>query len=246
MKRGAGWVVGLGALTLLLAAWVTTAGSVPALRGVVPSPDAPTDNRVGASQQRAPSPRRQETRPGELPRVLDVFFTILLIVFALALLSILVRAVVLRRRRRRSSAGPIEPVPDAIQEGADGVVSERLSRSADEGLARLAEGDPRNAIVRCWTILEDNVVRTGLPRDPALTSEEFATQVLLRYAVTGSSIDELAGLYREARFSAHALDEGHRLRAVKALNSLRDDLDAAAHPAAGADAVSGMNPGQVW
>ena len=75
------------------------------------------------------------------------------------------------------------------------------------------------------------MAEAGLPRDPALTSEEFTSAVLARYAVTPAVIDELARLYREARFSEHTLDEGHRKRAVAALNALRNDLDAARSPA---------------
>jgi hypothetical protein len=103
-------------------------------------------------------------------------------------------------------------------------VSDDLARSAARGLVALTEGEPRNAIVRCWAELEDAVERTGLPRDPALTSEELAADVLQRFAVGRTEIETLGALYREARFSEHVMGEVHRDAAIRALTALRDDL----------------------
>jgi hypothetical protein len=48
--------------------------------------------------------------------------------------------------------------------------------------------------------------------------------VLSNYPVARDAIDELAALYREARFSRHELGEHQRDRAVAALRRLHADL----------------------
>lgn len=230
----------MGAATLLVAAWVSTAGFVPALRGIGESSNDP----VNPPQVRGPGTQQQVdptagSKPVTIPPVLEVVIEILLIIFALLLMTILFRSAVTRRRRRLAEQSPIEAGLEVDDDDLDGILTQNLARSADAGLARLAEGDPRNAIVRCWLVLEDTVIQAGLPRDPSLTSQELTAQVLGRYAVDGAAISELGELYREARFSAHQLEETHRRRAVAALNQLRDGLDAAVHArAAAAPAVS--------
>jgi cbb3-type cytochrome oxidase subunit 3 len=161
-----------------------------------------------------------------MPPWLIVFIYALLISLALCLLAIVWWSAKTRRRRKRVD-NAFDVVPEVDNEVAHERLPEELSRSAGVGLSSLAEGDPRNAIVRCWLALEDTVTSAGLARDPALTSEEFTAVVIGRYAVGPGSIAELAALYREARFSTHDLGESHRRRAVHALNDLRDDLDRA-------------------
>lgn len=224
--------MGLGAAVLLLVAYVSTADWVRPLRG---SDVTPEDLDTDPSTAPSPPGRSAGVDPGtgepvKTPLILDIFFTILLIVFALFLIYLLFRRIqtVREARRRQAEANEAADAPDDV---ADDLLPEHLQRTAERGIARLAEGDPRNAIVRCWVMLEDTVAAAGLPRDPALTSQEFTSEVLALYTVTPGVIDGLAELYREARFSEHALDESHRKRAVAALNALREDLDAAQAPA---------------
>ena len=221
--------MGLGTATLLLAAWVSTAGFLPALRGNQPSTDPGGGDRTQVPHpptgpRHAPS---HDDHSAPLPPFLSVVINILLVLFALLLIFVFVRAFTTRRRRRLAAQTPVDTGFDVDDDELEGRLTEDLARSAGMGLARLAEGDPRNAIVRCWLILEETVVEAGLARDPTLTSEEFTAQVLARYSVDAGSIDELGRLYREARFSAHELTEAHRTRAVGALNRLRDSLDSA-------------------
>jgi hypothetical protein len=72
------------------------------------------------------------------------------------------------------------------------------------------------------------VEQAGLRRDPTETSEEMVTRVLRTYTVDHDAITTLALLYREARFSVHDLDEGHRQQAQAALAALREQLRATA------------------
>ena len=115
------------------------------------------------------------------------------------------RRAVRRRRDRRITALPEMPEREL---------------AVDVGAARdaLVGGSPRNAIVACWMQLERDVAAAGLPRDAAETSAEYVERVVSASSVEPGPIRELAALYREARFSLHDLGDGHRTRALAALN----------------------------
>jgi hypothetical protein len=243
MRRGAAGLAALGAATLVLAAWVTTAAYVPILRGVVPDP---TRTRGGRPTLESPATAQPpKLKPHDQAQGFGVDITIvmyaILVLLLIAVAALLLRSALLRRRLRR------EPRKDAAtgdlaDDGWELSVSDDLARSAARGLVALTEGEPRNAIVRCWAELEDAVERTGLARDPALTSEEFASDVLQRFAVGRTEIETLGALYREARFSEHVMGEVHRDAAIRALTALRDDLSR--FPQGGGEPVPAAEPGR--
>jgi hypothetical protein len=223
MRRGTAVLASAGAVLVALAAWVSTAGSVPIIRGVVPN----DNNRGFERPPRLQPPTRPPTAGKTTPdQSFDVGLTVLmyavLIALLVVLLVVLYRRFQLRRRARRNRMGAADA--ELVDDGWDPAAAEGLARSAARGLATLSEGEPRNAIVRCWTELEDAVEAMGVARDPALTSEEFTAEVLQRYAVGRSQIESLGRLYREARFSRHPMSERHRAEAVGALTALRDEL----------------------
>ena len=227
MRRGAAVLAALGAALLVLAAIVTTATPLPIVRGT-----APKDGRGRSDESPTLPPPVTQKPPKKQPADqglgidITIVMYVMMLLLLLALVFLLARSVVVRRRRRRLriASSEAEPVDDEWGLAAP----EGLARSAARGLTALTGGSPRNAIVQCWTELEDAVERLGLPRDPALTSEEFTAGVLERYAVGRSEIETLAALYREARFSAHPMTERHRAAAVDALTELRDELRDAA------------------
>ena len=190
--------MGLGAAVLLLVAYVSTADWVAPLRGSNAAPeDLDTDpSNVPAPPNQGSGVQTQAAKPVKVPLWLDIFFNIMLIAFALILIYLFFRRIqtVREARRRLAEANEAADAPDDVP---DDLLPEHLQRTAERGLARLAEGDPRNAIVRCWVMLEDTVAAAGLPRDPALTSQEFTSEVLARYAVT-------PGGHRRSRSSSTA------------------------------------------
>ena len=117
-----------------------------------------------------------------------------------------------RRRTPRPDFVPLDDIAAAVV--AD----------ADEQLATLRGGTPRNAIVECWSRLESLVAESGLPPRRSDTATEFTERVLRTHAVDGSALDRLAMLYREARFSTHVMSEEHRSAAVEAIERLHVDL----------------------
>ena len=135
----------------------------------------------------------------------------ILLLFALALRDLL-------RRVAPTLTSEAEPgfrtpaVPPAILAGAD------------SGLDALGQGSPRNAVVAAWVALEQSAAGAGLPRHVAETSTEYVGRVLAVWDVDARSLDDLAALFREARFSTHPLTEPHRERAIAALTTIRSDL----------------------
>jgi hypothetical protein len=109
-----------------------------------------------------------------------------------------------------------EPLPDVddVLVSVDGVAARRA----------LAEGTPRNAIVACWMQLERDAGAAGLARRESETSAEYVERVVEASSVDPEPIRDLSALFREARFSNHALDEGHRQRAVEALGRVEAAL----------------------
>lgn len=82
----------------------------------------------------------------------------------------------------------------------------------------LHSGAPRNGIVACWQRLEVDAAAAGFERWESETSAEYVERVIAATSVDVAPIEELASLYREARFSSHPLDDRHRARAVEALH----------------------------
>ncbi|MDC5698685.1 DUF4129 domain-containing protein [Intrasporangium calvum] len=154
--------------------------------------------------------------PDGLLAVLVQVVVVLVVIAVLVLLALAVRDLLRRVAPRLTSE--TEPgfgrpeVPAGILEGAD------------LGLDAMGRGTPRNAIVAAWVALEQAAAMAGLPRHRAETSIEYVARVLRVWDVDALSLDELAGLYREARFSTHALSEPHRERAIVALGTIRGDL----------------------
>jgi hypothetical protein len=103
-----------------------------------------------------------------------------------------------------------EPMPD--------VPPAVLDVDVDAALTALSVGEPRNAIVACWMRLESDAAAMGFARLDAETSSEYVARVVMEASVDPGPITDLAEMYREARFSVHALDDDHRARAVDALH----------------------------
>lgn len=136
----------------------------------------------------------------------------------LYLLVALVRE--LRDRRRE------EERPDVAFDvmGEPGRVAEQVARDAEEQVAVLRAGDPRNAIVAAWHRFELQGARAGVERRSSETSSEYALRVLDLADADSAPVTRLAELYREARFSDHPVTEEHRERALRALDDIRRSL----------------------
>lgn len=224
MKRG-GWGVGLLALLCMaLALLVTTLSETPITRSpdLVPvTPSVTADPSAGGSGTRPP-PKTQPQAAGDVPLVLWIVFYALLLALAGLLLWLLWGFAQRQRRRRKQRVAAFTP-SDLDTLAVDG--ERRLVDAVQAQLADLSSGAPRNAVVACWLALEEAVRDTGLYREPSMTSMEFTQEVLEAYTLDEAAIRRLSALYREARFSSHAITEQHREAAAGALKMLRTELE---------------------
>lgn len=218
MRRGPlATVVGAGALIALLLVWAS-GGRTPLLRApqggdveVVTEEIEPAD----VAGLTAEPPAAENLDPG-----LEIPLDYLVYVFVAILLAVavwLIRLVLRHVAQQEEVPEPSFDLPDDLDELIE-ATSQRMRSLA------LVEGDPRNAVVACWVALEDAAEHGGLDRSPAETAAEFTTRVLRRFEVHDSDLDRLAGLYREARFSAHPIGESTREEAVALLSRIHDHL----------------------
>jgi hypothetical protein len=120
--------------------------------------------------------------------------------------------------RRRTELAPEErelaaEVADALADGLDDL---------------RAEPDPRRAVIAAYARLERALARSGLPRAAHETAEEYVARILDRLEVDRALVRRLTDLFVRAKFSQHPVDEAMREDAIAALQSVRDELRAAA------------------
>jgi hypothetical protein len=168
-----------------------------------------------------PPPHARSASAGS--KAVDTILSILVAVFVALLAAIVVSGGVSAWRSRPRLRWGSVPQPE-IGFGVLPDIASTVTDDADAQRSALAEGSPRNGIVACWLRLERAVEQTGLRRDPAHTSAEFTERVLGAYGVERAPLDDLASLYREARFSAHEITEAQRRRALTDLDQLHGAL----------------------
>lgn len=225
-SRALAWLAG-GALAVLLVA-VTTAGDIHLADAPpsIPWTIEPRGSEIIELPEMPPfeEPDDTEVEPIELPQVVVQLAVIGLIALA-SLAAVIILRAAWRNRPRLRWRRTEDPDFDVLEEmGRRDEIAASLAADADAQHRALQRGTPRNGIVECWLRLEASVAEAGLERAPAATSSEFTVDVLASFAVDSTAIEQLAALYREARFSSHALGEAARDRAIDALDSLHRDL----------------------
>jgi hypothetical protein len=217
------WMAAAAVLGLVVVASATTAGTVPLWHEAQPvARQAPAAERTEEPVDSVAPTRLSNSADGR-----EWELDWLARVFAWTLVAGLVALVVwwlARVRWRRPSPRKIE----SGQAAALPAVTETVGDAESELQEVLLGGSPRNAIVRCWVRLEQAVAAAGVARTPSETSLEFTTRVLAAMTVDDASIRRLGALYREARFSRHALGEAHRRAAIESLTELLEQLNARA------------------
>ncbi len=219
MHRGIVIAAGsLAAVVLLALLWASGSGTTvlhePSGRvQVTPEPPEPPAPQNHGDQEAVTSLGEtvQQISPG-----IDWF----LVLFGLAVLAIIVRLVRWMLHRTWEEG---EPPPEEEELGEDlDLLLEATSQAARS--TALAEGEPRNVVVRCWVALEDAAAASGLARDPAETAAEFTARFLGRWQVEARLTQELAELYREARFSRRPVTSASGERAVHLVSRIHEQL----------------------
>jgi Domain of unknown function (DUF4129) len=218
-----------GALTMLLAAWVSASGPVGIFVRADLTPgqvDRAREAPVDESSDVAPPVDTiyHQVQPNDTLVNAIVWGLRLILIGIVAAVVLLIAREVWRRWQER--AVPLEETT------AFDTLPEALLETASVRMDELRSGTPTNAIVACWMRLEEEITAAGIPADSARTSTEVTTAVLRQYAVDAEALRELAALYREARFSRHDVTEAHRSRAADALTTIHVDLRRAVGKAA--------------
>ena len=141
----------------------------------------------------------------------------------LAVLLLLVAAVVRELRARRLREEERAEIGFTVLDEPFRV-AQQVAADADEQETLLRDGDPRNAIVAAWHRFEVQGERAGVARRASETSSEYGLRILDLAEADNGSVNRLAELYREARFSDHPVTEEHRERALAALADIRHSL----------------------
>ena len=214
------FVAALGVVTLLVVVW---AAAAPRPARVLPGlhDDAILEQQQAADGfatsdpdlgiKRIPGPWEQ-TSDG-LALVLGWATIAVLVAGAGFCLYVMVRAWLAGREDRTPEVGE---APDLDLEA----LALAVSGDASQRLAALSAGTPAEGIIAAWTHLEATLHEAGLALPPSRTSTEVSVDVLRRFPVDENTLRTLAGLYREARWSRHALTEDDRSRAAAAYGAL--------------------------
>ena len=176
----------------------------------------------------SPAPKHKPSTVTDVAGLFLYVLGLLAVGFALVVLVAVLRAVVNRRwlSRARHRAPPAEP-PDAADD-----LAVRLRAAVDEAIDEIGSTRPvRDSIIACWLRLEDASRAAGVEQVPSDTSEEAIQRVFAARTVRAEPLELLADLYREARFSRHAMGAAHADAARSALGEIVADLGRDAHVA---------------
>jgi hypothetical protein len=156
------------------------------------------------------------------------FVAILLAVLAALAMSVLYALTLMRHAKwfpRRFALDDRAGIDEADPPGA--AIRVELVDATEAALRAINEGEPDEAVIACWVLLERAAAEAGVARRPAETAAELTARVLGRYDVCGGTLHELADSYREARYSSHPIGEERRARARALLELVREQLTAA-------------------
>jgi Domain of unknown function (DUF4129) len=220
---------------LVAAVALLAVAGVAAATGSLPLRPAPISNRVDeppptwdphlASQKPAATAAAGEARRIELSPVLITVVQAVCLLLVVAVVVLLVVLLVRGAVQRRVAFDPPGVRPTQRQ------TTEEMLAAVDRGLVELDDdGDPRRAVIACWVRLERAAEAAGVPRKPGDTSTDLVVRLLGTRSVNSAVLNDLAAVYREARYSPHVVDASMRDEARAALRLLRDELGAE-HPA---------------
>jgi NADH:ubiquinone oxidoreductase subunit 6 (subunit J) len=198
-------LVAFTALIALLASRVAHTGLADVLRRNAERAQT-TNPQTGARTPALPK-RPAARKPAELDWVL-----------AAVIGGGLVLAAVIVLARRRDVAEPDED--ETIEEELSAVVTDTIDDLR-------SEPDARRAVIAAYARMEGVLARHGQPRRRSEAPFEYLSRVLLALRVRAAAVRDLTELFERAKFSTHEIDRGMKERAIAALVSIREDLEAA-------------------
>lgn len=124
-------------------------------------------------------------------------------------------------RRRRDAEAEDEEEAETVEAELTAVVSDAIDDLR-------GEADPRRAVIAAYARMERVLGQHGAARHPSEAPFEYLARVLLRLRVRPAAVGDLTELFERAKFSTHEIDQRMKERAIAALVSVRDDLQAVA------------------
>jgi hypothetical protein len=152
-------------------------------------------------------------------------YVIPLSIILYGLLALLLMAVIVLAVRYRERLRPAGPFAEEIAE--DSPDAEDLREAVTSGReALLTIDDARAAIIACYLAMERSLAERGAARSDADTPDELLARAAAAGLITGPAASRLTGLFYQARFSPHPMDQGQRAAAEQALSELADEAGA--------------------
>nr|WP_300337653.1 DUF4129 domain-containing protein [Actinomyces sp.] len=227
-----GLVLCAAALAVVLVAWASTDTAplmVTTAASTRPQPGSATTPPLPSPQPVAPPAPTSSTGTSWWGQALVVIAAAVAGALTILVVWRLARLLVARLPRLKP-AGAEEPA-----EG-DGPDLTLLSPSqAARQVEALRHASPTDAIVAVWRELERDVTEAGVGTRPHETSTELVLRVMAQRQVPAAAIEDLAVLYREARFSSHEMAEEARERARRDLAQVHAALGLGGERAPAAD-----------
>ena len=176
---------------------------------------------VPDTETSSPAPVKRGTGAG----VSLAAYLVTALALAFVLLGLITVADLLRfpsRRRWRRQGGPSDAeLEGVLAEPGDGPFPDAVQRA----LREIAEQpDAREAVVRAWLLLGEAAAEAGAARRPAESAREYARRLADTRRLPADSLERLATLYREARFSDHEMLPEQREVARRELFALQTAL----------------------
>ena len=202
------------------AAWTSPAPPGPSTHTAPARP--PAVGSATASPSRIPPPQRENS---PLPRLHPPTWVLV------AVLAVLGAALLagtagyarsrwsLRRSPRPRGEPPAEPTGFAEPDRRS------LADATERALTEVDQPDAREAVIRSWLMLGEAAAQAGVPPRPAETATEYAARIAGEFYAPVPMLTRLAGLYREARFSAHEVTGTQRAEARDLLEQLSAELE---------------------
>ena len=127
---------------------------------------------------------------------------------------------------------------------------DRLAQAVDSGRRALLDGDDaRTAVIACYAAMEDSLAESGVARRASDSPQDLLERAVAGGLPVEAAAAELTALFREARYSTHPMDDGHRDRAAAALAEIAEVADGlrarGSGAGAGAEAGAGAGAGAV-
>lgn len=200
-----------------------------------PSGEEPPPVHVQPGQivKALPSAPPKQTTVHPFP-LADLLIWLLAVAVALVLVLLAVRIV----RWLRSRAAPPVAVGTAPPVELDAAV---LTEAVGAGRLALRGEDVRAAVIACYAAMEDSLAASGVGRQRADSPSDLLDRATRAGLLVGLAPQQLAGLFREARYSSHPMGDAELRRARHALDDISRLLAerAVAAAAAAADGAPG-------